>query len=325
MFKLAILSRSPALEKQEVLTTYTMPHGEIIAGLRAAQASISPKYFYDQQGSALFERITALPEYYPTRTEGAIMQMHGQDIKACIAAAATVIELGAGNCEKARVLCSLVQPRCFVAIDISGDFLHQAVNGLRNAFPALDIRAVVADIFDQVPLPPDLPSGQRLVFYPGSSIGNFDPEMALGLLQRIRGLLANQGALLIGVDLIKDAAILNAAYNDAAGVTAAFNLNALTHINRLIGSDFNLDDWHHHAFFNAAHSRIEMHLQANRDLRVSWIGGERQFRQGERIHTENSYKYSVPGFAALLERSGFKRSQAWSDPRQWFAVFLAEI
>lgn len=166
---MAILSRSPALEKQEVLTTYTMPHGEIIAGLRAAQASISPKYFYDQQGSALFERITALPEYYPTRTEGAIMQMRGQDIKACIAAAATVIELGAGNCEKARVLCSLVQPRCFVAIDISGDFLHQAVNGLRNAFPALDIRAVVADIFDQVPLPPDLPSGQRLVFYPGSA------------------------------------------------------------------------------------------------------------------------------------------------------------
>ena len=221
MFKLAILSRSPALEKQEVLTTYTMPHGEIIAGLRAAQASISPKYFYDQQGSALFERITALPEYYPTRTEGAIMQMHGQDIKASIAAAPTVIELGAGNCEKARVLCSLVQPRCFVAIDISGDFLHQAVNGLRDAFPALDIRAVVADIFDQVHLPPDLPSGQRLVFYPGSSIGNFDLEMALGLLQRIRGLLANQGALLIGVDLIKDAAILNAAYNDAAGVTAA--------------------------------------------------------------------------------------------------------
>src|ERR1035437_7690775 len=201
----------PPLEKQEVLTTYTMPHGEIIAGLRAAQASISPKYFYDQQGSALFERITALPEYYPTRTEGAIMQMHGQDIKACIAAAATVIELGAGNCEKARVLCSLVQPRCFVAIDISGDFLHQAVNGLRNAFPALDIRAGVADIFDQGDLPPDLPSGQRLVFYPGSSIGNFDPAMALGLLQRIRGLLANQGALLIGVDLIKDAAILNAA------------------------------------------------------------------------------------------------------------------
>ena len=307
-----------------MLTTYVMPHADIIAGLRAAQASIEPKYFYDERGSALFERITALPEYYPTRTEHAIFKLHGQAIKAGIARDATVIELGAGNCEKARALCSLIAPRCFVAVDISGDFLQQAVARMREAFPALDIRAVVADIFDQAPLPPDLPAGRRLVFYPGSSIGNFDPGIALGLLRRIRGLLAEQGALLIGVDLIKDAHELDAAYNDAAGVTAAFNLNVLAHVNRLIGSDFSLDDWRHLAFFNAARSRIEMHLQAQRELRVSWIGGERRFRAGERIHTENSYKYSLPGFTDLLARAGFRRSRAWTDPQQRFAVFLAE-
>jgi L-histidine Nalpha-methyltransferase len=321
---IGISPRSLVLEKQEVLTTYIMPHADIIAGLSAAQASIEPKYFYDERGSALFERITALPEYYPTRTEHAILCMHGQDIKAGIATDATVIELGAGNCEKARVLCDLIKPRCFVAVDISGDFLHQAVARMREAFPALDIRAVVADIFDQAPLPSDLPPGRRLVFYPGSSIGNFDPEIALGLLRRIRVLLAEQGALLIGVDLIKDTQVLDAAYNDAAGVTAAFNLNALAHVNRLIGGNFNLHDWDHVAFFNATRSRIEMHLQAKRDLRVSWNGGGRRFREGERIHTENSYKYSVPGFTELLERAGFRHSRAWTDPQQWFAVFLAE-
>ncbi len=308
-----------------MLTTYITPYAEIIARLSVAQPSIDPKYFYDQRGSALFERITTLPEYYPTRTEHAIFQMHGQDIKTCIASDTTVIELGAGNCEKARALCRLIEPKCFVAIDISGDFLQQAVDRLRDVFPELDIRTVVADIFDQAPFPPDLPLSRRLVFYPGSSIGNFDPEIALGLLRRIQGQLADQGALLIGVDLIKDKQVLDAAYNDGAGVTAAFNRNALAHVNRLIGSDFHLDDWRHVAFFNAARSRIEMHLQANRNLRVSWIGGERWFRAGERIHTENSYKYSVSAFAALLARAGFKRSRAWTDPRQWFAVFLAEV
>lgn len=324
MLEAAVFPRFLVLEKQPVLTTYKMPHADIMAGLSAAQASIEPKYFYDERGSALFERITALPEYYPTRTEQAIFNLHGPDIKACIAADATVIELGAGNCEKARALCDLIAPRCFVAVDISGDFLQEAVARMRGAFPALDIRAVVADIFDAAPFPPDLPPGRRLVFYPGSSIGNFDPAIALGLLRRIHGLLADQGVVLIGVDLIKDTQVLDAAYNDAAGVTAAFNLNALAHVNRLIGSDFNPADWRHLAFFNAARSRIEMHLQAQRDLQVSWIGGERRFRAGERIHTENSYKYSVPGFTALLERAGFARARAWTDPREWFAVFLAE-
>jgi dimethylhistidine N-methyltransferase len=300
-------------------------HADLRAALCARQASISPKYFYDQQGSALFERITALPEYYPTRTEASILQQHGAAIKASIPAQAVVIELGAGSCEKARGLCALLQPRCFVAVDISGDFLLEAAAGLRRAMPELDVRVVVADLFDQIRLPDDLPPGHRLAFYPGSSIGNFDPDTALALLQRIRSLLGDDGALLIGVDLVKDTAVLDAAYNDAAGVTAAFNLNALNHVNRLIGSDFHDQDWRHQAFFNGDASRIEMHLEARQEVQVRWSGGQRHFHQGERIHTENSYKYTLQSFADLLVRAGFQAPAAWTDPKQWFAVFLARL
>jgi len=308
-----------------VSSHYPEPNGEIIAALCAARAAISPKHFYDASGSALFERITRLPEYYPTRTERSIMETHGREIGNRIAAGATVIELGAGNCEKARTLCASIQPKCFVAVDISADFLHEAVAGLRSSFPALDVRTVVADLNDEIILPADVPAEQRLVFYPGSSIGNFDPEPALDLLRRIRRLAGDAGALLVGVDLIKDDAILDAAYNDAEGVTAAFNLNALAHLNRLIGSDFDLRDWRHVAFFNRARSRIEMHLEAVIDTRVCWPGGERLFRRGERIHTENSYKYDIEEFAVLLDRAGFKQASCWTDPRQWFAVFLAQV
>jgi dimethylhistidine N-methyltransferase len=304
---------------------HALAHAELTATLSARQASISPKYFYDQQGSALFERITALPEYYPTRTEASILQQQGAAMKACIPAGAVVIELGAGNCEKARGLCALLQPSCFVAVDISGDFLLEAAAGLRHAFPALDVRVVVADLFDDITLPDDLPPAHRLAFYPGSSIGNFDPETALSLLQRIRKLLGDDGSLLIGVDLIKERAVLDAAYNDAAGVTAAFNLNALRHVNRLIGSDFHDQDWRHQAFFNDAQSRIEMHLEARSEVQVHWSGGQRRFQQGERIHTENSYKYAPHEFAELLGRAGFQAPVVWTDPKQWFAVFLARL
>lgn len=301
------------------------PDGEIIAALCEPQATISPKYFYDAVGSALFEAITCLPEYYPTRTERAIMQTHGQDIRRRISAGKTVIELGAGNCEKGKALCALIQPKCFVAVDISADFLHGAVAGLRHAFPALDIRPVVADLKDDIVLPADLSTGQRLAFYPGSSIGNFDPDAALALLNRIRRLLGADGGLLIGVDLIKEASVLEAAYNDAAGVTADFNLNALAHLNRLIGSDFDRRDWQHLAFFNRAQSRIEMHLVAAVDTRVCWPGGERFFRRGEHIHTENSYKYGIEDFDKILAQAGFEQRVCWTDSHQWFAVFYAQV
>lgn len=297
---------------------------DIISALCAPQATISPKYFYDVYGSALFERITRLPEYYPTRTEQAIMLQHGAQMARHIAAETTVVELGAGNCEKARSLCALLQAHCFVAVDISADFLYEAVDGLRCALPGLDIRTLVADLNDDITLPDNLPPGPRLVFYPGSSIGNFDPEPALVLLRRMRGLLQEDGALLIGVDLIKDHATLEAAYNDADGVTAAFNLNALTHLNRLIGSNFELSHWQHRAWFNREQSRIEMYLQAVCDVAVAWQGGERFFRSGELIHTENSYKYDIDAFTELLDAAGFQQARFWTDPSQWFGVFLAQ-
>ncbi|MCF8178721.1 MAG: L-histidine N(alpha)-methyltransferase [Sulfuritalea sp.] len=296
---------------------------EIIDGLVQPAARIAPKYFYDARGSLLFEEITSVPEYYPTRTERAIMKEHGAEISRQVGAGGTVIELGAGSCEKARDLCELIQPECFVAVDISAEFLHEAADGLRAACPDLDVRVVAADLTAEMTMPADLSRQKRLVYYPGSSIGNFDPPDALNLLTRSRHLIDDDGALLIGVDLVKDAGVLEAAYDDAAGVTAAFNLNVLSHVNSLIGSDFNLDQWRHRAQFNVADSRIEMYLEARDDTRVSWPGGRRTFAQGECIHTENSYKYSVKGFVDLLDRAGFHQAQAWCDARHWFACILA--
>ncbi|RQO80806.1 L-histidine N(alpha)-methyltransferase [Acidovorax sp. FJL06] len=298
-------------------------HTDITHGLTQRPARISPKYFYDQQGSQLFEAITRLPEYYPTRTETALMQAHAHSIAGVVGPGRTLIELGAGNCQKARTLCRLVQPACFVGVDISADFLEQAVQGLRDEFPALDARALAGDMTLGVALPEDIPRTGRLVFYPGSSIGNFDPPHALGLLAHMRELIDDDGGLLIGIDLPKDVAVLEAAYDDAAGVTAAFNRNVLTHVNRLIGSDFDVDQWQHRAFFNHQESRIEMHLEAVADSHVRWPGGGRRFEQGERIHTENSYKYPLSVFTAMLARAGFAQAQAWTDERGWFAVVHA--
>ena len=300
-----------------------LPSLEIVHGLLQTPAHIAPKYFYDSVGSALFEQITRLPEYYPTRTERQIMAEHGGAIAQQVGAGATVIELGAGSCEKAKDLCQLLAPTHFVAVDISTEFLHDAVAQLRVALPGVDVRALAADLTADFALPHDLPQQRRLLFYPGSSIGNFDPAQALELLQRLRGLIDTDGALLIGVDLLKDQGILDAAYNDAAGVTAAFNLNVLSHVNRLIGADFELSQWRHRAFFNALESRIEMHLQARVDSVVHWPGGERRFARDESIHTENSYKYRADDFVQLLARAGFARTQVWSDDHAWFALFLA--
>ncbi len=298
-------------------------HTDITDGLRLTPARISPKYFYDQHGSELFEAITRLPEYYPTRTETALMQAHAGAIAHAVGPGRTLIELGAGNCQKARNLCRLVQPACFVGVDISAEFLQSAVQGLRDEFPGLDARAVGGDITRGIDLPADIPRFGRLVFYPGSSIGNFDPPHALELLGRMRELVDDDGGLLIGIDLPKDVAVLEAAYDDSAGVTAAFNRNLLTHVNRLIGSNFNIAQWQHRAFFNAQDSRIEMHLESVQTTQVQWPGGERVFAQGERIHTENSYKYPLPVFTDMLARAGFGQAQAWTDERGWFAVVHA--
>lgn len=301
----------------------TSEHMDLVKGLCQTPASISPKYFYDTVGSELFEHITRLREYYPTSTERAILSAHAPDIARAVGAHRTVIELGAGNCQKAKYLCELIDPARFVAVDISEAFLCEAVAGMRLAFPHMTIDAIASDLTADIVLPASLPEARRLVFYPGSSIGNFDPPHAQALLSRMRELLQDDGALLIGVDLVKDEAVLNAAYDDEEGVTAAFNLNVLSHVNRLIGSNFDTRQWQHRAFFNAELSRIEMHLEAQTDLLMRWCNGARSFAKGERIHTENSYKYRVADFVALLGRAGFSQTQVWTDAQAWFAVVLA--
>ena len=296
---------------------------DISAGLQADHAWISPKYLYDALGSTLFEAICALPEYYPTRTEAGIFAQHGAAIARAVGPGSTLIDLGAGNCAKAASLFSLLHPTQYVALDISYDFLHAALDRLQQRFPHIEMRALGLDFSNQFELPGSVRSEQRLFFYPGSSIGNFAPDQALAFLQRLHAHALPDSALLIGVDLVKDKVILDAAYDDALGVTAAFNLNLLRHLNALLDADFDVRQWQHRGFFNAAKSRIEMHLEARCDVDVSWRGGQRRFARGERIHTENSYKYTPGAFASLLQQAGFGPVQVWTDAREWYAVMHA--
>ena len=296
---------------------------ELAAGLLADRAAIAPKYLYDPLGSRLFDAITELREYYPTRTEAAILARHGADIAQVLGTGRTLVDLGAGNCAKAGRLFATLAPQRYVAVDISVDFLRQALACLQREHPQMDMVGVGLDFSSTLALPPEAGDGSRTVFYPGSSIGNFTPEQALAFLRQARE-VAQGGNLLIGVDLVKPHDVLVRAYDDALGVTAAFNLNLLHHVNELLGSDFVIGDWQHVALFDAAASRIEMHLQARRALTVRWPGGERQFRAGERMHTENSYKYRRGDFEALLRDAGFSRIEAWTDEREWFGVFAAQ-
>ena len=293
---------------------------ELIAGLCAPRAGTSPKYLYDALGSKLFEAICELPEYYPTRTEAAIFDRYGAMIAESVGAGATLIDLGAGNCAKAARLFPSLAPSQYVPVDISADFLHAAVIQLERQFPAIAMLPLGMDFSSTLALPPEVSQTRRLFFYPGSSIGNFHPDDALAFLRRMR---EAGGDLLIGVDLVKDHAVLDAAYDDALGVTASFNLNLLNHLNRVLGADFNLRQWRHRGFFNAPESRVEMHLEARRDIVVRWPGGERRFDEGERIHTENSYKYTPGSFAALLRQAGYEPTHSWTDERDWFMVCLA--
>jgi dimethylhistidine N-methyltransferase len=295
---------------------------ELIAGLLASAAFTSPKYLYDALGSRLFEAITELPEYYPTRTEAAIFRAYAADMAALKPAAATLVDLGAGNCAKAAGLFEAFAPARYVAVDISVAFLRQALGSLQAQHPGLPMVGVGMDFSSAFSLPAQAGAGPHVLFYPGSSIGNFTPEAALLFLQQLRS-ACEGGGLLIGVDLCKPRALLEPAYDDALGVTAAFNRNLLMHLNTLIGSNFKLADWQHVAFFNEADSRIEMHLQALRAVTVSWTGGERRFAKDERIHTENSYKWRQADFAKLLLSAGFAQTRAWTDECGWFAVFWA--
>ncbi|PJJ17172.1 dimethylhistidine N-methyltransferase [Janthinobacterium sp. OK676] len=298
---------------------------EISAGLLARDAWTSPKYLYDALGSKLFEAICALPEYYPTRTEAAIFARHGAEIAHAVGPGSTLIDLGAGNCAKAASLFPLLHPAQYVAVDISYEFLSESLSRLQQRFPHIEMTGLGLDFSSRLDLPGSVREARRLFFYPGSSIGNFAPEQATAFLRRLRANADGDGGLLIGVDLIKDDAILDAAYDDALGVTAAFNLNMLRHVNGLIGADFDVRAWQHHGFFNADERRVEMHLEARSEQLVHWQGGQRRFAKGERIHTEDSYKYTRATFVGLLEQAGFSTVQVWTDPQQWFAVIYARV
>lgn len=297
---------------------------EILTGLNAPAAAISPKYFYNALGSKLFEAICELPEYYPTRTEAAILESYLVQIARSVGRGSTMIDLGAGNCAKAARLFPALQPSQYVPVDISVAFLRDAVERLRQRFPRIRMTGVGMDFSQQMQLPDTVSAEKRLFFYPGSSIGNFMPEQATDLLSRMRSACGADGGILIGVDLVKDRAVLEAAYDDALGVTAGFNLNLLLHMNTLIGADFSLGDWRHRALFNEELSRIEMHLVARRRNEVHWDGGGRVFEEGEAIHTECSYKYTRASFVQMLERSGFGSVRTWSDAREWFMVCHAQ-
>src|SRR5664280_1199891 len=270
------------------------------AALLADPASIAPKFFYDRLGSTLFEAITELPEYYPTRTEAAIFAEHAASMAAAIGSGMVLIDLGAGNCAKAASLFPLLEPRRYVAVDVSVDFLRESLRRLQREHPPLDIVGLGQDFSAALDLPAAMLGDARPVFfYPGSSNGNFAADEALAFLRRIRA-RSGGGGLLIGVDLVKPTAVLEAAYDDALGVTAAFNLNALRHLNGVIGSDFEPAEWRHVAYFDAEESRVEMHLESRAATTVAWPGAKRRFAAGERIHTENSCKYTVERFAAML-------------------------
>ncbi len=295
---------------------------ELLRGLAAPAAVASPKFLYDALGSRLFEAITELPEYYPTRTEAAIFKAHGAAIADAVGPIGSFVDLGAGNCSKALSLFPVLRPQRYVAVDISVDFLRDALAQVQREHPQLDVSGIGTDFSSRLHLPPGSIQGRPLYFYAGSSIGNFTPEDAVPFLTSVRE-QARGGGLLIGVDLVKPTEVLEPAYDDALGVTEAFNLNLLLHLNRLIGSNFRPREWRHVGLFNREHSRIEMHLEARHALTVAWPGGGRRFEAGERIHTENSCKYTVPAFESLLLKSGFARGRHWLDERGWFAVFWA--
>ncbi len=316
---------APALQADFLQLASARPQAlsdELAQGLQPPRPSIAPKFLYDALGSKLFEAITELDEYYPTRTEAAILERHRDELALACGSGHTLVDLGAGNCSKAARLFAALRPSRYVAVDISADFLRQALNELQARHPRLPMLGLGLDFSTALELPPQAGSGTRLMFYPGSSIGNFEPEAAVGFLRRVRA-AAPGGALLIGVDLVKPVELLQRAYDDALGLTAAFNLNLLRHVNRLLGSDFDVAQWRHVALFDAAQSRIEMHLEARCDLQVQWPGGRLLRRAGERVHTEHACKYTVEGFDALLRRAGYNRTRCWTDPQRWFAVFVA--
>jgi dimethylhistidine N-methyltransferase len=297
---------------------------EVIAGLSRQTKKLPCKLFYDERGSQLFDAICELPEYYLTRTELQIMRDHAPAIAAMIGTRSLLVEYGSGSSLKTRILLDhLIEPAGYVPIDISRRHLMHAARGLAARYPQIPIRPVCADYTRPIRLPDfsDRSPARVVAYFPGSTIGNFEPDDALAFLKSIRASCGPQSGLLIGVDLRKDPAVLHAAYNDAAGVTAEFNLNLLQHLNRDIGSHFPVDAFDHYAFFNPQLGRMEMHLISRESQTVDMGDGVSMgFKEGESIHTESCHKYTLDAFRSLAASAGYRRAAVWTDQRGWFSV-----
>ena len=307
-------ARQTALRAAPSVETADPFAADVLAGLSAKPKRLPPKYFYDLAGSALFERITQLPEYYPTRCELELLRDNAPAIASLFPPNCALIEFGAGSSRKARILLGAAATvEAYVPVDISGDFLQQDAAQLRRDFPRLAVHPVVADFTQSFGIPPAIAMLPRVGFFPGSTIGNFEPDEAAKFLRHAGVILGAGAVLVIGVDLVKDSKILRPAYNDAEGVTAKFNLNLLARINRELGANFDLTTFEHHACYNSWHNRIEMHLASTKRQKVKVAGKAIGFRAGETIHTENSYKYTVESFRALARGSDWSPVQVWSD------------
>jgi len=300
---------------------------DILAGLTQPQKRIPPKYFYDARGCGLFDAICGLPEYYPTRTELAIMRSNARAMAERLGPACALIEIGCGNSEKTRLLLEALRPQIFVPIDIAREQLESSCNALARLLPGMPILALRADFAQPIAMPLTGlgQARRRALYFPGSTIGNFTRPEAAAFLTRWAPLLGAGGGALIGVDLRKDDALLNAAYNDAQGVTAEFNLNVLRHINHALGADFDLAAFRHRAFYDAGHGRIEMHLVSLKQQRVTIDGHEFEFHAGETIHTENSCKYGIGEFQDLSRAAGFEPVECWTDEHGLFAVHYLNL
>ncbi|MFE1245417.1 L-histidine N(alpha)-methyltransferase [Fictibacillus sp. NPDC058756] len=298
---------------------------EILNGLKSSPKSISPKYFYDKKGSELFESITMLREYYPTRTELFILNKYKSEMANAAGTNSALIEFGSGSSEKVRTLLeAMPELKEYVPIDISKDFLYQSARALSMEYPGLNVYAVSADYTAKFEMP-KLESERKVVFFPGSTIGNFEPHEMEDFLKQTAELLKPGGGLLIGVDLKKDQAVLNAAYNDKKGVTRDFNLNLLNRLNRELLANFKLEDFSHHAFYHAEKGRVEMHLVSLKNQVITIGDVQIAFQEGETIHTENSYKFTIKEFHQIAAMCGFKPKKVWCDERQWFTIHYLEV
>lgn len=297
---------------------------DVLAGLAAPIPAVPARWLYDRRGSELFEAITRLPEYYPTRTETALLERHSGDIAALVDRDEAVVEFGSGSSAKTPILLRAVAPAAYVPIDISGDFLRESADALAAEFPALPIFPVEADFMRPIALPAEVTDLPKLGFFPGSTIGNLVARTAVDLLRAMKETLSEGSRLVIGMDRIKPVEVLEAAYDDAAGVTAAFNLNLLRRINAELDGDVPVDAFRHRAIWNDEMSRIEMHLEAVRDVRFTVSGRAFSFARGATIHTENSHKYGHRDSRLLLRAAGWGVVAEWTDEREWFSILLAE-